>query len=68
MNLRVIALLWLLCAMFTGCSSAIELRHPDGRRAQCGPYHVGGGMQFALAEREARCLDDYRRQGFERVP
>jgi hypothetical protein len=64
----VIAALVLLCAVLTGCSSAIQLRHPDGRTAQCGPYHVGAGMQYQLAQREARCLDDYERQGFVRVP
>src|SRR5256885_426973 len=38
-------ILAILCGLLlAGCAtSAIYLRHPDGRKAKCGPYFVGGG-------------------------
>ena len=56
----------LLALLLTGCTSAIPLRHTDGRRATCGGYFTGGAIGFQVAAREAQCVDDYRRQGFER--
>lgn len=49
-----------------GCTSAVTLRHPQtGARVKCGPFAF---IQGTAAEREARCIDDYQRQGYERVP
>lgn len=54
-----------------GCTQAVHLRNAQtGQLASCGPYANGfwlGGAD-SDAEREARCLDDYQRIGFERVP
>ena len=52
-----------------GCyTSAIRLRHPDGRTATCGDSYAVGYHHFAAAERDRDCVRDYQRQGFERVP
>jgi len=50
-------------------TSAINLRNPATRQtAKCGPYYIDAIGSHAQADREARCIDDYHRQGFERVP
>ncbi len=47
----------------------VLLRHPEtGKTVQCGPYPTGGIQATAAAMHEARCLDDYQRQWYERVP
>jgi hypothetical protein len=47
---------------------AIKLRNPTtGHTAQCGPY-TQKSMSDETAMREARCLDDFEKQGFVRVP
>lgn len=54
-----------LVAVLGGCTTTVVLRHPQtGETVKCGPYRPS----VAGAAREARCLDDYQRQGFERVP
>jgi hypothetical protein len=62
----------LLIALLAACTSSIKLQHPTpGQVAQCGPYHIAPNVGFGMSravERENRCLDDYQRQGFERVP
>ena len=61
---RIVPLLLVL----TACTSAIELRHPDtGQTATCGPYNTVGFAGIANAQREAKCIDDYQRQGYVRV-
>ena len=61
--------MWLLCALLlTGCTSAISLRHQDGRKVECGPFWADGALGRQAAWREAKCVDDYQRQGFVRVP
>ena len=52
------------------CSSApIEMRHPTtGATAQCGPFpEVSVAQQLVASEREAQCIHDFQRQGYERV-
>ncbi|MBI3455179.1 MAG: hypothetical protein HY002_05260 [Candidatus Rokubacteria bacterium] len=47
----------------------VRLRHPvTGTIVQCGPYR--GFHEYAVAEamRERGCVEDYQRQGYERVP
>ena len=56
-----------------GCASDISLHHPTtGRTATCeGGYYKYGliGMANQTAkDLQMRCLDDYQRQGYERVP
>lgn len=61
---------WLTLALvilvLPGCTSAVTLRHPQtGATVKCGPFAF---IQSTAAEREARCIQDYQRQGYERVP
>ena len=63
----------LLCLMSTvllaGCTSAVALRHPQsGATAKCGPYYSLGGYYNAATLRERTYVQDFQRQGFERVP
>lgn len=57
-----------LCLALGGCTAGIQLRNPStGALASCGPYMLEGfGQPSSVAQREARCLDDYQRQGFVR--
>lgn len=52
--------------LLAGCTTPVLLRHPDGRVAKCGPY-PSGSQAVATALREAQCISDFQRQGFERV-
>jgi uncharacterized protein YceK len=56
--------------VLSGCTDVVKLRNPTtGETAQCGPYQLEGlGQPASVAQREARCLDDYQRQGFVRAP
>jgi hypothetical protein len=38
-----------------------------GQTVLCGPYY-SGTHSLAAAERERGCIEDYQRQGYERVP
>ena len=52
-----------------GCTSAVTLRHPQtGTAAKCGPYYSLGGYYNAATIRERTCVQDFQRQGYERVP
>lgn len=54
-----------LVAALAGCTSTIHLRNPaTGQTAECGPYTD----TWTTPEREGRCISDFQRQGFERVP
>jgi hypothetical protein len=46
------------------------MKHRDGRVATCGPYALGMTMgdDTAVAMREAKCIDDFKAQGFVRQP
>ncbi len=49
---------------------AVLLHHPQtGHTVECGPYSMSDYTeQVAAAQREARCIDDYQRQGYARGP
>lgn len=59
----------LLCAwVFAGCTTtAVTLRHADGRTVLCGPYPATGLPATAGALRERGCIEDFHRQGFLRI-
>jgi hypothetical protein len=62
-------LMILMSALLVGCrSETVQLRHPQtGVEVQCGPYEeTGVTAQMAESKRE-RCIQDYQRQGYERV-
>lgn len=59
MRLWLIVVLALAC--LAGCSSPVSMRNPmTGETVKCGPY-VG-------VAREMQCINDYKDQGFVRVP
>lgn len=62
---RLIVLLALLAA---GCTDTITLRNAQtGATATCGGNYAVGLYAFSANDREARCVADFQRQGFERV-
>lgn len=57
-------------SLLAGCTDAVEMRNAaTGQVTQCGPFPsdmiLGGDTQSA---REARCVQDFQRQGYEREP
>jgi hypothetical protein len=69
-NVAIIATAAALCLGIGACTSAVKLRNPaTGETASCGPYLMEGlGQPASVADREARCISDFQRQGFQRVP
>ena len=68
--MRILPLLLLVCMPLAGCSTdPVLLRHPvTGKTVQCGPYGATIAVQRIEAlERERGCVQDYQRQGYERV-
>jgi hypothetical protein len=66
-----LALAICLCAMALGaCTSPVKLYNArTGQAVQCGPYAsdmVTGTNAYAV--REAQCIQDFQRQGYERMP
>lgn len=53
-----------------GCTTApIYLKHTEtGRVVECGPYFYSAAVSVAAAVREAQCIEDYKEQGYHRVP
>jgi hypothetical protein len=50
-------------------TAPVYMRHPQtGQTAVCGPYNSDPVTASVSAERESRCITDYQRQGYERVP
>jgi hypothetical protein len=63
------ALLALSVLLVTGCASDVTLRNAKtGQTATCkGGSRYGLGGHFAQQD-QMRCIDDFQRQGYERVP
>jgi hypothetical protein len=62
-------LIVLTCAALGACTDAVVLRNAmTGQTAKCGPYVMDSAFSDSQAQREARCVSDYQRQGFERAP
>ena len=65
-----VALLVVALAVHTGCmTDPVLLRHPQtGKTAKCGPYPMTtGATKIASVAQERGCIEDYQRQGCERV-
>ena len=63
---KLIPILLILAACTT---DPVFMRHPEtGQTVQCGPYDSGGVKATAAALHEAQCIQDYKEQGFVRVP
>ena len=59
----------LAAAAIVGCSTTpVMLRHPrTGQTVQCGPYSWNEMRTGNVTERERGCIEDFRRQGYERI-
>jgi hypothetical protein len=70
--IRWFGLLLVTGLALAGCASTdpIYLRHQTtGRVVQCGPYPTNSPQQVSTALiRERGCMEDFQRQGYERVP
>jgi len=68
MKYLVVALLLLLLSACTTLDPVL-LKHPKtGEIAQCGPYEYTGYTATARVMEQRGCIEDYQRQGYERVP
>jgi hypothetical protein len=69
MRANLAVLILLTAAALVGCSETVKLRNPaTGETATCGPYMLDSVGSDSQAQREARCISDYQRQGYQRVP
>ena len=66
---KIIGLSFLfVCAGCATPSETVHLRMGDSV-VQCGPYDGYGGTEIAINEKRVRdCVNDYMRQGYQRVP
>lgn len=55
--------------LLAACTSSVKLRHVvTGKVVQCGPYStVRFNDAMTVPERERGCIQDYERQGYERL-
>jgi hypothetical protein len=52
-----------------GCVGDVRLRHPQtGQTTVCAGGYCPGPACRPAQERQFRCIDDYQRQGYERMP
>lgn len=61
----------LLLVLLSACATTdpVFLRHPQtGTVVQCGPYDFRPYQAAPSAMLERGCIEDYQRQGYERVP
>ena len=57
------------CAVLGPAGETVFLSNGSGQTVQCGPYNVGIRTLAVLRmERLRACVEDYQRQGYERVP
>ena len=62
----------LLAMGLAGCATSeiIYLKNQAGETVECGPYtyNMNSNTDAMLAQAKVRdCVDDYRRQGYERI-
>jgi hypothetical protein len=56
-------------SLLFGCVADVKLRHPQtGKTAVCEGGYCPGVICLPAQDRQFRCIDDYQRQGYERVP
>jgi len=65
----VVPILPIIALSACNTTQAIYLRNPQtGETASCGPYNYDPVTADVVLNREARCISDYQRQGYERMP
>jgi hypothetical protein len=61
----------LILTTVTGCVSAdpVTLRHPtSGQITKCPGYSTAPALAAVSETQQRNCVQDYQRQGYERVP
>jgi hypothetical protein len=67
--MRGVAPLLAMAVVLMGCTEPVTMRNKaTGEVATCGPYKNGIVTGAWAAQREAQCISDYQRQGYERAP
>ena len=67
-HLLYLGLVFLLanCAVTT---QPVHMVNPQtGATVQCGPYNMRGTYALSAAMHETQCIQDYKEQGYVRVP
>lgn len=55
--------------LLVGCTdSTVYLKNPSGQIVTCGNNHFISLPEAAIQAREAQCIEDYKAQGYVRVP
>jgi len=63
----------LISLLLAGCSTdPVYMKNKEtGEIVKCGPYYVGLAKDFkmeGIAHQESQCIQDYKEQGFIRIP
>ena len=69
--MRKLIIISALVGVLGACTTTepVYLRHQKtGQVVQCGPYDGRPIQSSASAVREAQCINDYKEQGFVRIP
>lgn len=68
--MRMLTLVLLVLSL-AGCMStqAVVLRHRQtGQVVKCGPTPYAPAQAMAVTMEHIKCIEDYQRQGYERMP
>ena len=58
-------------SLLCGCTDAVYMRNASGETVKCGSVYTslaGDFESMGIAARESQCIQDYKDQGFRRVP
>jgi hypothetical protein len=68
--MRAVFLIAIVAVSLAACTESIKMKNTQtGQITRCGPYAsvaLGGGTN--QAQREMQCIQDFQRQGYERMP
>ena len=68
-TIRTVAIAALGCATLACADGRTYLKNPTtGQVVTCGTRHPYTVVESAVEKREAQCIQDYKEQGFVRVP
>jgi hypothetical protein len=63
--MKFTALMGLVVLGLAACTGAVKMQHPaTGKVVACGPYSADTNAPW----RESQCIQDYKEQGYVRVP
>lgn len=60
----------LMCLVLAGCADSTTYlkNEKTGQVVKCGDQHAVTLAESAIQAREAQCIEDYKQQGYVRVP